>query len=50
MPNQTTIRLVCDADFTPDFLRQLANAIEEGDINTQFETSHGCAELSDSDD
>lgn len=50
MPNQTSIRLVCDANFTPDFLRELADAIEEGCVNTQFETSHGCAELSDNDD
>lgn len=48
--NQTTINLVCDADFTPDFLRELANAIEEDSVGDTFETAHGCAELSDSDD
>lgn len=43
--NQIHISIVCDSDFVPDFLRQLANAIEEDSVNTQFETFHGCAEI-----
>lgn len=42
-----TIHIACKADFTPDFLRQLANTIEsqaERD-NLHFETENGYADV-----
>ncbi len=44
---QVHISIVCDRCFTADFLRQLANAIEEDSISETFETAHGCAEITD---
>ena len=43
--DQVRISLTCDRDFTADFLRQLANAIEEGSVRKTFETPRGCAEI-----
>lgn len=42
---QVRISLTCDRDFTANFLRQLANAVEDGSVNETFETAHGCAEI-----
>lgn len=44
---QATIKIISDADFTPDFLRQLANEIEasEAQDGFTFETKDGCAEV-----
>ena len=44
---QVRISIVCDRHFTADFLRQLANAVEEDSVNETFETAHGCAEITD---
>ncbi len=44
---QVRISIVCDRCFTADFLRQLANAIEEDSVSETFETAHGCAEITD---
>lgn len=44
---QVRISIVCDRSFTADFLRQLANAIEENSVSETFETAHGCAEITD---
>lgn len=43
----TTIHISCDADYAPDFLRQLANTIEseEEQDNIRFETENGYAEV-----
>lgn len=48
MEEQVTIRITADADFTPDFLRQLANEIEaqEEQDDFVFETEDGIAEVS----
>lgn len=44
---QVTLTITTDLGFTADFLRQLANRIEEGEDNpTLFETFEGCAEIS----
>ena len=42
-----TIHISCKADFTPDFLRQLANAIEmqEEKDNLHLETENGYADV-----
>jgi hypothetical protein len=44
---QAAIKIICDADFTPDFLRQLANEIEarEEQDDFDFEIAEGCAEV-----
>ncbi len=46
---QMRISIVCDRCFTADFLRQLANAIEEDSAGETFETAHGCAEIDNPD-
>ena len=44
---QVKLTIITDVGFTADFLRQLANRIEEGEDNpTFFETFNGCAEIS----
>ena len=44
---QVTLTITTDLGFTADFLRKLANRIEEGEDNpTFFETFEGCAEIS----
>jgi hypothetical protein len=43
---QVTLRIITDYGFTADFLRELANQIEEsGESLTDYETSKGCAEI-----
>ena len=44
-PAQVFLRIQTDQFCTADFLRDLANAIENGDQPTTFETSIGCAEI-----
>lgn len=46
-PAQVFLRIQTDQFCTADFLRSLANAIEENDEEelTTFETSIGCAEI-----
>jgi hypothetical protein len=39
----------CFKSFTADFLRQLANAIEEDSVSDTIETAHGCAEIDNPD-
>lgn len=46
---QVRISIICDRCFTADFLRQLANAIEEDSVSETFETAHGCAEIDNPD-
>lgn len=44
---QVTLKISTDVGFTADFLRQLANRLEEGeDQPTFYETFEGCAEIS----
>lgn len=44
---QVLLKISTDVGFTADFLRQLANRIEENeDEPTFFETFNGCAEIS----
>ena len=44
--NQVTLKITSDYGFTADFLRDLANQIEEeGESLTTFELPHGCAEI-----
>ena len=46
MEEQVTIKISCDEGYTADFLRQLANEIEESETEvTTFETYHGIAEI-----
>lgn len=40
---QVQIRISTDYGYTADFLRELANAIEEGEEFTDFETYRGSA-------
>ena len=40
---QVHIDIYCDEGFVADSLRQMANAIENGEVLTQFETFHCCA-------
>ena len=43
---QVRIKITCDEGYTADFLRQLANELEEcEDVDTTFETYHGIAEI-----
>ena len=44
---QVTIRIQADADFLPDFLRELANEIEarEEQEDFDYEVYHGTAEV-----
>lgn len=47
-PRQVTIRINCDENHAADFLRELANHIEErdeDDFDFEYETFHGCAEI-----
>lgn len=44
--NQVTLTITSDYGFTADFLRDLANQIEEeGESLETFELPHGCAEI-----
>ena len=44
---QVLLKISTDVGFTAEFLRKLANRIEEcGDNPTLFETFEGCAEIS----
>lgn len=48
---QVTLRITTDYGFTADFLRGLANQIEEeGESLTVYETAKGCAEVEWPDD
>lgn len=43
---QVTLTITTDLGFTADFLRELANNIEESNESPNtFETFHGCAEI-----
>lgn len=43
---QVKLTITTDYGFTADFLRELANQIEEeGERLTDYETSKGCAEI-----
>lgn len=43
---QVHITITCDEGYAADFLRQLANEIEECEtLDTTFETYHGIAEV-----
>lgn len=44
--NIVRLTITTDEGFTADFLRELANAIEEGENPRTYETFHGCAEIS----
>lgn len=47
-PRQIEIRITCDDGYTADFLRELANHIEErdeDDFDFEYESFHGCAEI-----
>ena len=46
-PEQVKITIVCDTLFAPDFLRELANAIENDTITKTYETAQGCAEITE---
>ena len=45
-PDQVRLEISTDLGFTADFLRELANAIEEGDEFRDFETFRGVARIS----
>ena len=45
-PAQVFLRISTDIGYTADFLRQLANAIEEGDPFEDYETFRGVARIS----
>ena len=45
-PAQVRLEISTDIGFTADFLRQLANAIEEGDTFEDYETFRGVARIS----
>lgn len=48
---QVTLKITTDYGFTADFLRELANQIEEdGESLTDYETAKGCAEIEWPDD
>lgn len=48
---QVTLKITTDYGFTADFLRELANQIEEdGESLTDYETAKGCAEIEWTDD
>lgn len=42
---QVKLTITTDFGFTADFLRELANQIEEQDYPTNYETFRGCAEI-----
>lgn len=43
---QVYITITCDEGYTADFLRQLANELEESEtMDRTFETFHGIAEV-----
>ena len=42
---QVTLTITSDYGFTADFLRELANQIEEHGELTTYETFRGCAEI-----
>lgn len=43
---QVKLKITTDYGFTADFLRALANQIEEeGESLTEYETAKGCAEI-----
>jgi hypothetical protein len=44
-PAQVHLEISTDLGFTADFLRQLANAIEEGDTFEDYETFRGVAKI-----
>lgn len=47
---QVKLTITTDYGFTADFLRELANQIEEeGESLTEYETSKGCADIEWSD-
>lgn len=47
---QIKINIVCDKNFAADFLRDLANYIENSETEVkEFETYNGCAEITDED-
>lgn len=46
-PEQVKINIVCDRLFAPDFLRELANAIENDTVAETYETAKGCAEITE---
>lgn len=47
MEEQVKLTITTDFGFTADFLRELANQIEEeGEELTTYETFRGCAEIS----
>lgn len=51
-PRQIGIRITCDDGHTADFLRELANHIEErdeDDFDFEYESFHGCAEITTED-
>ena len=45
-PAQVQLHISTDIGYTADFLRQLANAIEEGDTFEDYETFRGVAHIS----
>lgn len=50
MKEQIEIKITCNKYFTADFLRQLANELEERDsedLNFDIETDYGYAEVRD---
>ena len=46
MPKQVHINIYCDEGYVADSLRELANAIENNEGLTEFETYRCCAEIS----
>ena len=45
MPEQILIKIQCDEGHVADSLRELANAFENEEKLTEFETTHCCAEV-----
>jgi hypothetical protein len=45
-PDQVQLQISTDIGFTADFLRELANAIEESDPFEDYETFRGVAKIS----
>ena len=45
-PCQVLLEISTDAGFTSDFLRELADAIDNGMLSRDFETYHGAASIS----
>lgn len=43
--NQVRLVITTDNGYTADFLRELANAIENGEDPEEYETAHGMAEI-----